>query len=467
LFGSFIMGKEKLHLNIVVIGHVDSGKSTTTGHLIYKCGGIDKRTIEKYEKEAQESGKGSFKYAWVMDKLQSERERGITIDIALWKFETSKYYVTIIDAPGHRDFIKNMITGTSQADCAVLIIASGVGEFEAGISKDGQTREHALLAYTLGVKQMIIGINKMDTHKYSESRYKEIKSEVEKFVKKVGYNPKTIAFVPISGFHGDNMIDASTNMSWFKGWETETGKDKKKGTGKTLIEAIDNVVPPSRPTDKPLRLPLQDVYKIGGVGTVPVGRVETGVLKPGMIVLFAPANISTEVKSVEMHHEQLSEALPGDNVGFNVRNVSVKDIRRGNVASDSAKDPAKEARAFNAQVIIMNHPGQISAGYSPVIDCHTAHVACRFDKLIEKKDRRTGKTLEESPKFVKAGEAAIVEMHPSKPMCVEAFTEYPPLGRFAVRDMRQTVAVGVIKSVDKSEKAGKTTKSAAKAGKKK
>merc|ERR1712024_142155 len=230
-----------VHINIVVIGHVDSGKSTTTGHLIYKCGGIDKRTIEKYEKEAQESGKGSFKYAWVMDKLQSERERGITIDIALWKFETQKYYVTIIDAPGHRDFIKNMITGTSQADCAVLIIASGVGEFEAGISKDGQTREHALLSFTLGVKQMIIGINKMDTHKYSEERFKEIKSEVEKFVKKVGYNPKAIAFVPISGFHGDNMIDASTNMPWFKGWETVSGTDKKKNTGKTLIEAIDNV----------------------------------------------------------------------------------------------------------------------------------------------------------------------------------------------------------------------------------
>merc|ERR1712232_402571 len=258
-------------------------------------------------------------------------------------------------------------------------------------------------------------------------------------------------------------------MNWFKGWETETGKDKKKGTGKTLIEAIDNVTPPTRPTDKPLRLPLQDVYKIGGVGTVPVGRVETGVLKPGMIVLFAPANISTEVKSVEMHHEQLSEALPGDNVGFNVRNVSVKDIRRGNVASESTNDPAKEAKSFNAQVIIMNHPGQISNGYSPVIDCHTAHVACRFDKLLEKRDRRSGKTLEDAPKFIKKDDSAIVEMIPSKPMCVESFSEYSPLGRFAVRDMRQTVAVGVIKSVDKSEGGGgKVTKSAAKAqGKKK
>jgi len=454
------MGKEKLHLNVVVIGHVDSGKSTTTGHMIYKCGGIDKRVIEKFEKEAQESGKGSFKYAWVMDKLQSERERGITIDIALWKFETPKFFVTIIDAPGHRDFIKNMITGTSQADCAVLIIASGVGEFEAGISKEGQTREHALLAYTLGVKKMIIGINKMDTHKYSEDRFKEITAEVQKFIKKVGYNPKTVAMVPISGYHGDNMIEPSTNMSWYKGWKTD------KASGKTLIEAIDGIDPPARPTDKPLRLPLQDVYKIGGVGTVPVGRVETGILKPGMIVSFAPAMVATECKSVEMHHEQLTQAGPGDNVGFNVRNVSVKDIRRGNVASDSANDPAKEAKMFVAQVIIMNHPGQISAGYSPVVDCHTAHVACRFDKINEKIDRRTGKKIEDNPKFVKSGDAAMVEMIPSKPMCVETFNEYAPLGRFAVRDMRQTVAVGIIKGVTKSEGKAKSTKSASKAGKK-
>merc|ERR1712123_1357 len=456
----FTMGKEKGHINIVVIGHVDSGKSTTTGHLIYKCGGIDKRTIEKFEKEAQEMGKGSFKYAWVLDKLKAERERGITIDIALRKFETPKFFVTIIDAPGHRDFIKNMITGTSQADCAVLIIASGVGEFEAGISKEGQTREHALLAYTLGVKKMIIGINKMDTHKYSEDRFKEITAEVQKFIKKVGYNPKTVAMVPISGYHGDNMIEPSTNMSWYKGWKTD------KASGKTLIEAIDGIDPPARPTDKPLRLPLQDVYKIGGVGTVPVGRVETGILKPGMIVSFAPAMVATECKSVEMHHEQLTQAGPGDNVGFNVRNVSVKDIRRGNVASDSANDPAKEAKMFVAQVIIMNHPGQISAGYSPVVDCHTAHVACRFDKINEKIDRRTGKKIEDNPKFVKSGDAAMVEMIPSKPMCVETFNEYAPLGRFAVRDMRQTVAVGIIKGVTKSEGKAKSTKSTSKAGKK-
>lgn len=458
------MGKEKTHVNVVVIGHVDSGKSTTTGHLIFKCGGIDKRTIEKFEKEAAELGKGSFKYAWVLDKLKAERERGITIDIALWKFETPKYHVTVIDAPGHRDFIKNMITGTSQADCAILIIAGGIGEFEAGISKDGQTREHALLAFTLGVRQLIVAVNKMDSVKWDKSRFEEIVKETSNFIKKVGYNPKTVPFVPISGWNGDNMIDNSSNCPWYKGWEKETKIGKY--SGKTLLEAIDAIEPPSRPTDKPLRLPLQDVYKIGGIGTVPVGRVETGVIKPGMVVTFAPAGVTTEVKSVEMHHEQLTEGLPGDNVGFNVKNVSVKEIRRGNVCGDSKNDPPKAAASFNAQVIVMNHPGQISAGYSPVLDCHTAHIACRFDTLLEKIDRRTGKKMEDLPKFIKSGDAAIVTMIPSKPMCVEAFTEYPPLGRFAVRDMRQTVAVGVIKSVDKSDKVGKVTKAAVKAAKK-
>jgi len=460
------MGKEKVHINIVVIGHVDSGKSTTTGHLIYKCGGIDKRTIEKFEAEAQQMGKGSFKYAWVLDKLKAERERGITIDIALWKFETAKYYVTIIDAPGHRDFIKNMITGTSQADCAVLIVASGVGEFEAGISKNGQTREHALLAYTLGVKQMIIGVNKMDTAEppYSEARFKEICTEVSAYIKKVGYDPRTVAFVPISGWHGDNMLEPSEKMPWYKGWETT--RKSGSNSGKTLLEALDNIEPPSRPSDKPLRLPLQDVYKIGGIGTVPVGRVETGTIKPGMIVCFAPVGLTTEVKSVEMHHESLTEALPGDNVGFNVKNVSVKELRRGYVASDSKNKPASGCEDFTAQVIILNHPGQVSAGYTPVLDCHTAHIACRFADLQQKVDRRTGKVTEEAPKFLKSGDAAIIRLIPSKPMVVETFTDFPPLGRFAVRDMRQTVAVGVIKGTTPKVVSGKTTKAAEKAGKK-
>jgi len=460
------MGKEKIHISIVVVGHVDSGKSTTTGHLIYKCGGIDKRTIEKFEKESSEMGKGSFKYAWVLDKLKAERERGITIDIALWKFETNKFYVTIIDAPGHRDFIKNMITGTSQADCAVLIVAAGTGEFEAGISKNGQTREHVLLCFTLGVKQLIVAVNKMDSTdpKYSEPRFGEITKEVRAYVKKVGYNPDAVAMIPISGFHGDNMLEKSSNMDWWKKQKIDTKGAKFEY--ETLFDALDGITPPTRPTDKALRLPLQDVYKIGGIGTVPVGRVETGIIKPGMVVNFAPNGPTTEVKSVEMHHEALTEAVPGDNVGFNVKNVSVKEVKRGNVCSDSKSDPAKEAASFDAQVIVLNHPGQIQAGYAPVLDCHTAHIACKFGELLTKIDRRTGKSLEDNPKFVKSGDSCMVRMVPSKPMCVESFQEYPPLGRFAVRDMKQTVAVGVIKAVEKKEASGKVTKAAQKAGKK-
>ncbi|XP_068956253.1 elongation factor 1-alpha 1-like [Petaurus breviceps papuanus] len=440
------MGKEKTHIKIVVFGHADSGKSITMGHLIYKCGGIDKITIEKFEKEAAEMGKGSFKYAWVLDKLKAEREHGITIAISLWKFEKSKYYVTIIDAPGHRDFIKNTITGTSQAECAVLIVAAGVGEFEAGISKNGQTHEHALLAYT---------------PPYSQKRYEEMVKEVSSYIKKIGYNPDIVAFVPISGWNGDNMLEPSSNMPWFKGWKV-TRKDGN-ANGTTLLEALDCILPPTCPTDKPLRLPLQDVYKIGRNG-IPIGRVETGVLKPGMVVTFAPVNVTTEVKSVEMHHEALSEALPGDNVGFNMKNVSGKDVRRGNVAGDSKNDPPMEAAGFTAQVIILNHPGQISAGYAPLLDCHTAHIACKFAELKEKIDRRSGKKLEDGPKFLKSGDAAIVDMVPGKPMCVESFSDYPPLGRFTVRDMRQAVAVGVIKAVDKKAAgAGKVTKPAQKA----
>merc|ERR1712102_92617 len=284
--------------------------------------------------------------------------------------------------------------------------------------------------------------------------------EVSGFIKKVGYNPVAVPFVPISGWHGDNMLQTSSNMSWYKGWNVERKEGKASGT--TLLEALDSIIPPARPTDKPLRLPFQDVYKIGGIGTVPVGRVETGIIKPGMVITFAPNQLTTEVKSVEMHHESLPEAVPGDNVGFNVKNVSVKDIRRGNVASDSKNDPAKGAKSFHAQVIILNHPGEIKNGYAPVLDCHTAHIACKFVEIKEKCDRRSGKKLEDNPKFVKSGDAAMVDLEPSKPMCVEAFTDYAPLGRFAVRDMKQTVAVGVIKATEKVEATGKVTKSAAK-----
>lgn len=449
------MGKEKTHINIVVIGHVDSGKSTTTGHLIYKCGGIDKRTIEKFEKEAAEMGKGSFKYAWVLDKLKAERERGITIDISLWKFETSKYYVTIIDAPGHRDFIKNMITGTSQADAAILVVDSTTGGFEAGISEQGQTREHALLAFTLGIKQVIVAVNKIDgtTPPYSGDRYNEIRNEVTRYLTGIGFKgsdkcnefkpDQQFVFVPISGFAGDNMTEKSPNLSWYN--------------GPTLVEILDTLSPPKRPLDRPLRLPVQDVYKISGIGTVPVGRVESGIMKPGMNVYFAPGGVQTDIKSIEMHHTQLPEAIPGDNVGFNVK-VPASDLKRGYVCGEAARDPPAECVNFTAQMIISNHPGKIHAGYQPVFDCHTAHVACKFATLIQRIDRRHGKKVTENPEYIQKDDAAIVLVEPSKPLVVETFKDYAALGRFAVRDMKQTVAVGVIRAVEKKKQEEKKKK---------
>jgi len=372
-------------------------------------------------------------------KLKAERERGITIYIALWKFESNKYIFTIIDAPGHRDFIKNMITGTSQADVAMLVVSSAKGEFETGISETGQTREHALLAFTLGVKQMIVCVNKMDSDSvnFAVDRYNEIKEEVSGYLKRIGYNPESIPFVPISGWLGDNMLEKSDNLKWY--------------SGPTLFEALDGVTPPKRPNDKPLRIPLQDVYKIGGIGTVPVGRVETGVLTINMGVVFAPTGLTTEVKSIEMHHEQMEKAEPGDNIGFNVKGVAVKDLKRGYVCGSQTNDPPLGCDNFTANIIILNHPGEIHAGYTPVVDCHTCHIACRFNQLLQTIDKRSGKVIEENPQFVKKGQAVNAILIPQKKMVVESFKDYPPLGRFAVRDMRQTVAVGVIKSVEKSQ----------------
>ena len=331
-----------------------------------------------------------------------------------------------------------MITGTSQADVALLVIDASRHHFEVGISKDGQSREHSLLAYTLGVKQMIVVVNKMDVESYSYDRYMEIKDEVATYLSRVGYKSSKIPFIPISGFHGENLDTISPNMPWYD--------------GPTLLDALDKCTPPKRLYDKPLRLPIQDVYRIGGIGTVPIGRVETGTIKTGMKAMFAPTSIIAEVKSLEVHHENVNEAGPGDNVGFNVKSVSVKDIKRGHVASNSDDNPATAVESFDAHVIIMNHPGRISEGYCPVIDVHTSHVACTFYKLKQKLDRVTNEVIENNPEYVKMGDACIVEIRPQKPLCVETFEDYPPLGRFAIRDLRQTVAVGVIKSITRASK---------------
>ena len=426
----------KPHLNLVIMGHVDHGKSTTTGHLLYASGSIDQRTIKSFEDEAAKLGKGSFKYAWVLDNLKEERERGVTIDLRFLKFSTKKFEFTIIDAPGHRDFVKNMITGASQADAAVLFVSAKKGEFEAGIGPGGQTREHAFLAFTLGVRQVVVAVNKMDdvTVSWSEERYKEIKDEVSRMLKIVGYKVDKINFIPTSGWTGDNLVNKSENMGWYK--------------GPTLLEALDQLEIPSKPTNKPLRIPVQDVYTITGIGTVPVGRVETGILKPGMNIVFMPSDKKSEVKSIEMHHTQIPMAEPGDNIGMSLRGIAKNEIHRGDVAGP-VDNPPTVAKEFIGQIIVIHHPTAIAVGYTPVLHYHTGQIACRFTQLIKKIDPRTGQVVEENPSFLKTGDAAWIKLEPLRPIAVEAYQEFPELGRFAVRDMGTTVAAGVIREITK------------------
>ena len=427
---------DKPHLNIVVMGHVDHGKSTTIGHLFYLTGTIDERKVKAFEEEAKKLGKETFKFAWVLDKLKEERERGLTIDLAFLRFETPKYFFTVIDAPGHRDFVKNMVTGASQADAAILFVSAKRGEFEAGIGPGGQTKEHAFLAFTLGVSQLAVAINKMDdaTVNWNQERYEEIKNEVSRMIKMVGFKVEKISFVPTSGWTGDNLVKLSDKMPWYK--------------GPTLFEALDAFDLPPKPLDKPLRLPLQDVYTITGVGTVPVGRVETGVLKEGDKLVFMPGNVQGEAKSIETHHVRVPKAEPGDNIGFNVRGLERKDIRRGDVAGHTSNPPTV-AKEFIGQIIVIYHPTAVAAGYMPVFHYHTGQVACRFVELIKKLDPRTGQTVEEKPSFLKTGDGAVVRFEPVHPIAVETYSEFPELGRFAVRDMGTTVAAGVIKEITK------------------
>lgn len=405
------MAKAKEHINLAFIGHVDHGKSTLVEHLLLKAGAIAEQQLDD----------GENKFRFVMDKLGEERERGVTIDLAHQKFSTNKYDYTVVDCPGHRDFVKNMITGASQADAAVLVVAANDGVMP-------QTKEHMFLSMTLGIKQLIIAVNKMDMEDYSEDRFNEVKDEVSTLLKSIGRDPKTTPFIPLSAFEGDNIKEKSDNMPWYK--------------GDTLMDELDKLTPPEKPVDLPLRIPIQDVYSITGVGTVPVGRVECGVMKQGDNVVFEPAGVSGEVKSIEMHHEQFPEAEPGDNIGFNVRGVGKNDIRRGDVAGHTADAPTV-AKQFTAQVVVLQHPGVITVGYTPVFHCHTSQTACTFLDLTSKLDPATGQPEKEKPDFIRTGDAAIVEIKPTKPMVMEEARKIPPMGRFAIRDMGQTVAAGL------------------------
>ena len=427
--GSQWEDKKKPHLNIVFVGHVDHGKSTTVGRLLLDSGHIEQHVIDKFEQEAAERGKAGFGFAYVMDGLKEERERGITIDVAHKEFYTPNYYFTVIDAPGHRDFVKNMITGTSQADAAVLNVADNDGVNE-------QTKEHAFLARVLGVQQLIVNVNKMDISgvDWSQDKYNSVVAEVTNLLKMAGFNTDEIPFVLCSAFDGDNVFNKSDKSPWYN--------------GPTLFEAIDAIQMPPKPTDMPLRLPIQDVYKISGIGTVPVGKIETGVLHAGKTVTFNPSQQSAEVKSIEMHHTMVDKAEPGDNVGFNVRGLSADDIRRGDVAGYTDNPPmfVRHDETFVGQIQLMDIPKAIGVNYTPVFHAHTSQVAVRFVELLEK---TTKGVKEANPAFLKTGDACLVRFGPTKPMAIEQMDTFPQLARFAIRDMGKTVAAGVCMKIDK------------------
>ena len=416
------MAKQKPHINIVFVGHVDHGKSTTVGRLLYDSGNISEQALRKLKEKAEELGKGGFEFAFVMDNLKEERERGVTIDLAHKKFETAKYEFTIIDAPGHKDFIKNMITGASQADVAILVVAAAEGAM-------AQTKEHIMLCRTLGVGQMAVAVNKMDTIQYDESKFSKVKSEVETVLKSVGY--KDISFIPLSSLHGENIVKKSDKMPWYK--------------GPTLLEQFDLFKVPEKPIHLPLRLPIQDVYNITGIGTVPVGKVETGIMKVNDKVIIVPARegkgVIGEVKTIEMHHESISQAEPGDNVGFSVRGIGIKDIARGDVLGH-VNNPPTVVEEFTAQIVILNHPSVLTVGYTPVFHIHTAQIACRITELVKKLNPATGETLQEHPDMLKNGDAAIVKVKPTKPVVIERQKDIPHMARFAIRDAGSTVAAG-------------------------
>ena len=405
------MATGKEHLNLVFIGHVDHGKSTTVGRLLYDSGNIDEQTMRKLKEKAQELGKGGFEFAFVMDNLKEERERGVTIDLAHKKFQSEKYYFTIIDAPGHRDFIKNMITGASQADAAVLVVAANDGI-------NAQTKEHVFLSKTLGVGQIVVAVNKMDISgvDHQQKRYDEVKTEVKNLLKSVGYKADEILFVPTASLMGENIVKRSEKMTWY--------------TGPTLLEAINSFKVPEKPTQLPLRLPIQDVYNITGIGVVPVGRVETGIMKVGDKVIIVPGRegkgVPGDVKTIEMHHEQMQEAIPGDNIGFNVRGIGKKDIARGDVLGHPDNVP-NVASEFTAQIVVLNHPTVVTIGYTPVFHIHSAQVACQIVEIVKKIDPRTGATVAEKPDFIKNGDVAIVKVKPLQPVVIEKQKEIPQL----------------------------------------
>jgi elongation factor 1-alpha len=449
---------DKQHISLVVCGHVDAGKSTTTGHLIFKLGGISEREMQKLQAEADQQGKSSFAFAYYMDKDKAERERGVTINCTTKEFFTDSYHYTIVDAPGHRDYVKNMITGAGCADVALLLVPAEMGGFETAIAKgdhktgeiQGQTRQHARLLGLLGIEKLIVGVNKMDSCDWSEKRFNEIKEEMTKMISVAGFKPKQVAFIPYSGFHGENLVNRTDKMPWYKGWKANLNKDTVI-EGFTLYDALEKLVrPPKRKPDAPLRIPINGIYKIKGVGDVITGRVEQGTVNNGDVVRVAPSGVENlKVFSIEMHHKTWASAKPGDNVGMNIKGLDKNNMPKVGQVISLQKDTLLEpVDNFVVQVVVQEHPGQLKPGFSPCVHVRTAKSACKMTKIIWKQSKKTGDQKLENPDFLERGETAEIEFSPQQPLYLEAFDKCEGLGRIAVMDSNSLVMLGKVISVN-------------------
>jgi elongation factor 1-alpha len=459
------MAEGKAHLSIVICGHVDSGKSTTTGRLLFELGGIPERELEKLKEEAARLGKSSFAFAFYMDRQKEERERGVTISCTTKEFFTDRWHYTIIDAPGHRDFIKNMISGAAQADVCLLMVPAD-GNFTTAIQKgdhkaneiQGQTRQHARLINLLGVKQLIVGINKMDSDVagYKEERYTEIANEMKHMLVKVGWKPdfveQSVPVLPISGWMGDNLLKQSDNMKWWKGQDVMRGADKIHVH--TLVDALnDFVVMPERKTNVPMRLPISGAYKIKGVGDVLAGRVEQGEVKPGDEVVFMPTHTTAnpcpgKVFTVEMHHKRVEKAGPGDNVGMNMKGLNKDNMpRTGDVMILKSDSSMKHLANFTAQIQTLDIPGEVKAGYSPIGFVRCGRSACRIKEINWKVGKETGGKKLEAPHSLKANEMAQIVFEPQQPLVVDSFKSCEGLSRIAFLDGNTAVMLGKVVAV--------------------
>jgi len=467
---------EKEHLSIVICGHVDSGKSTTTGRLIFELGGIPERELEKLKQEAERLGKSSFAFAFYMDRQKEERERGVTIACTTKEFFTEKWHYTIIDAPGHRDFIKNMITGASQADCAMIMVPCD-GNFTTAIAKgnhkageiQGQTRQHSRLINLLGVKQIVCGCNKMDcdTAGYKQARYEEVSNEMKSMLVKVGWKKdmveKQVPFMPISGWMGDNLLKAEDsagklNMPWWTGVEVENNGEKTHV--KVLYDFLDKVCRvPERPTSAPMRMPISGIYKIKGVGDVLAGRVEQGLVKPGEEVVFLPTHTASnpctgKVFTVEMHHQRAEQAKPGDNVGLNIKGLDKQNMpRSGDVMVYKKDTTLGQTKEFDAQIQVLDIPNEIKVGYSPIGFVRCGRSACRIAKLKWKMGKETGGKKMEDPHSLKSNEMAQCSFQPQQPLVCDSFKNCEGLSRVAFMDGNGCVMLGKVISCERKEEA--------------